>query len=194
MWEDSSYCWVVLCKNKWFHLRQNLFNSHRIPLGEADAVMPMPSLDRHFRVQCDQCRKEYFYKPSDVRRFEQELPEGFTPHPLFRAEGERRRSKRAVMEVPVVVSGESVENQPFREETFATAPSENGALIALSVQVRPGQALLLTSPRSRTQLTAKVVRINPAGKGRSQVGIEFAEPAVGFWPAGTLVRKLLHKR
>ena len=84
MWEDNHYCWVVLCKNHWFHLRQNIFFGHRIPLGEADAVTPLPALDDRFAVRCDDCGKEYLYKPSEVRRFEQELPESFTPHPLFR--------------------------------------------------------------------------------------------------------------
>ena len=84
MWVDSHYCWVVLCKNHWFHLRQNLFFRHRIPLAETDPVSPRPSLEGHFRVQCDDCRKEYFYKPSEVLKYEQELSDSFTPHPLFR--------------------------------------------------------------------------------------------------------------
>ena len=194
MWEDSSYCWVVLCKNRWFHLRQSLFSSHRIPLGETDAVMPMPPLERHFRVRCDECRKEYFYKPADVRRFEQELPENFAPHPLFRLDGERRRSKRSVMRVSVIVRGESVESTPILEETFATSPSDNGALLFLSAQVRTGQTLLVTNPRSHQQIKAQVVRISPAEKGRSQVGIEFAEPAAGFWPAETLAKRFWHQQ
>jgi hypothetical protein len=84
MWVDSHYCWVVLCKNHWFHLRQNLFFRHRIPLAEADPVATRPSLEDRFRVRCDDCRKEYFYKPSEVLKFEIELPDSFTPHPLFR--------------------------------------------------------------------------------------------------------------
>ncbi len=84
MWVDSYYCWVVLCKNHWFHLRQNLFFRHRIPLAETDPVATRPSLEGRFRVRCDNCRKEYFYKPSDVLKSEIELPDSFAPHPLFR--------------------------------------------------------------------------------------------------------------
>ncbi len=84
MWVDSHYCWVVLCKNHWFHLRQNIFFRHRIPLAETDPVAPRPSLEGRFRVQRDDCRKEYFYKPSEVLKYEQELSDSFTPHPLFR--------------------------------------------------------------------------------------------------------------
>jgi len=84
MWADSQYVWVVLCKNHWAHLRINLFYRHRIPLAETDPVDPRPVLNGPFRVRCDSCGKEYFYKPSEVLRFEQELPDNFTPHPLFR--------------------------------------------------------------------------------------------------------------
>src|ERR1700687_6467862 len=45
---------------------------------------PRPSLEGRFSVQCDDCRKEYFYKPSEVLKYEQELSDSFTPHPLFR--------------------------------------------------------------------------------------------------------------
>lgn len=84
MWEDRQYCWVVICKNRWYHVRQNLFFGHRILLGETDSVTPLPALNGRFTVRCDDCRKEYSYKPEEVRRFDQELPESFTPHPLFR--------------------------------------------------------------------------------------------------------------
>ena len=84
MWVDSHYCWVVLCKNHWYHVPKNLYFRHRIPLAESDPVAPRPSLEGRFRVRCDDCRKEYFYKPSEVLKSELELPDSFTPHPLFR--------------------------------------------------------------------------------------------------------------
>ena len=84
MWDDINYCWVVLCKNHWFHMRKNLFFRHRIPLGETDAVSPPPSLHAGFKVRCDACRKEYEYEPSDLLRHEVKPEETFTPHPLFR--------------------------------------------------------------------------------------------------------------
>ena len=83
MWEDSNYCWVVLCKNHWFHMRQNFFFRHRIPLALTNAVEPLPSLGKRFMVRCDDCGKMYTYKPKDLRRIEQELPKSFKPHPLF---------------------------------------------------------------------------------------------------------------
>ena len=84
MWEDSNYCWIVLCKNHWFHLMHNLLFKHRIPLGFTDAYMTLPPLNGPFSVQCDVCGAVYSYEPSEVLRVEQDLPDSFKPHPLFR--------------------------------------------------------------------------------------------------------------
>jgi hypothetical protein len=86
MWENETYCWVVLCKNRWYHLRQNLFHGHRIPLAVTDAVSARPAIDQRFEARCDDCGKTYVYRPSEVLRYEQEPAAGFTPHPLFREE------------------------------------------------------------------------------------------------------------
>ena len=86
MWEDSSYCWVVICKNRLYHMRKNLFHGHRIPLAVTDGVSSRPPIDQRFEVRCDDCGKEYVYKPSEVFRYEQEPPASFTPHPLFQDE------------------------------------------------------------------------------------------------------------
>jgi serine/threonine protein kinase len=84
LWVDSNYCWVVVCKNNWFHRRPNIFNVHRVPLGETDAVLPRPPIDKGLAIRCDECGKEYTYKPSEVLRYEMEVPAFFVPHPLFR--------------------------------------------------------------------------------------------------------------
>ena len=86
MWEDSSYCWVVTCKNHIYHIPRNFIDRHKIPLAETDAVTPRLPVKVSFKVRCDSCGKEYVYKPSDVLRLEKHLPEGFVAHPLFRQE------------------------------------------------------------------------------------------------------------
>ncbi|HYY72894.1 MAG TPA: protein kinase [Candidatus Bathyarchaeia archaeon] len=84
LWVDSNYCWVVVCRNNWFHRRPNIFNVHRIPLGQTDAVMPRPEIDKPFVARCDECGKKYTYAPSDVLKYEMEVPASFVAHPLFR--------------------------------------------------------------------------------------------------------------
>jgi hypothetical protein len=89
MWKDNRYFWVVLCKNRWFHMRESLSLNYRqrIPLAETDSVAACPIGNTTFNVRCDKCGKEYSYRASDVLKFELEAPDSFTPHPLFRDEG-----------------------------------------------------------------------------------------------------------
>lgn len=80
---STDYFWVVLCKNTRFHRKGNLFHQHTIPLGETDAITPMPALSDPIRVRCDNCGEEYAYKAKEVLRAEIEVPEKFVPHPSF---------------------------------------------------------------------------------------------------------------
>ena len=82
-WNQSAYCWVVICKNVRFHRHANINSGHKIPLGETDAMTPPPAITSLFVVQCDECGKECSYGPEDVLRLELSLSEPFTPHPLF---------------------------------------------------------------------------------------------------------------
>jgi len=66
MWEDSSYCWVVVCKNHIYNFPRNFIYRHKIPLAEADAVTSRPPVSQPFRVRCDMCGKEYL---SDLSLF-----------------------------------------------------------------------------------------------------------------------------
>jgi len=113
MWEDANYCWIVLCKNHWFH--KNIFFRHRIPLGQTDAVTPLPPLGKHFTVRCDECRKTYTYKPKDVRKVELELAESFKPHPLFREDAEDVDSNRGTSQ-EVRQEGRPKEEPPQKEQ------------------------------------------------------------------------------
>ena len=202
MWEDNSYCWVVLCKNNWFHNRQNLFSKHRIPLAETDVYSPPPSLKGSFTVKCDECHKEYLYKPSEVLRHDQELPASFTPHPLFQVEfmpraiefaeqkaveiatgADRRRSERLPLDVVLVVRGESVERLAFQEETFTTSVSAHGALVVLSTKVALGQTIYLKNPKTQKEMEGRVTRFGPLYGNQAQVGVDFAKPTLTFWPA-----------
>jgi len=176
--EGCSYCWVVLCKNYWFHFQRNLFTSHPIPLGRADA--PAPTINGQFRVRCDECGEEHLYVRSNVWKYEQELPASFIPHPLFVIDGERRRSKRWSSEVMLRVLGQSREKGVFEEEVLATSLSEQGAQIGLSANVRVGQTLILKNPRTQKELVSHVVRLERR-TGRPQVGVEFLRPAPEFW-------------
>jgi hypothetical protein len=101
-------------------------------------------------------------------------------------DAERRRSERLLLDVPLVVRGESTESQPFQERTFTISVSANGALLVLATKVALGQTLLLSNLHSQDEVVGRVVRFGIPYGGLAQVGIDFAQPAPEFWPVESL--------
>jgi hypothetical protein len=95
---------------------------------------------------------------------------------------ERRRSPRRLLDVPLIVSGETAENQPFREETFTISVSAHGALVLLATRVALGQTVLLIKPETRQEQQGRVSRLGAPYGGLAQVAVEFAQPVPEFWP------------
>jgi hypothetical protein len=85
LWDDPTYYWVVICKNKRFHNHTNILFGYKIPLGETDAVSSPPAIPGPFRVLCGECRHEYSYNPKEILRLELTDPGSFSLHPLFLA-------------------------------------------------------------------------------------------------------------
>ena len=98
------------------------------------------------------------------------------------AQPERRRSPRRLLDVALVVRGESAEKQPFREETFIISVSAHGALVLLATRVALGQTLILVKPETQQEQEGRVSRLGSPYGGLAQVAVEFARPAPEFWP------------
>ena len=94
---------------------------------------------------------------------------------------ERRRSQRLLLDVPLIVRGESMEGHSFQEETFTISVSAHGALLILAAKVKIGQRLLLVNPQTQDEKEGRVARFGSPYGGLAQVGIEFARPAPEFW-------------
>ena len=95
---------------------------------------------------------------------------------------ERRRSPRRLLDVPLIVSGETAENQPFSEETFTISVSAHGALVLMATRVALGQTVVLIKPASRQEQEGRVSRMGSPYGGLAQVAVEFAQPVPEFWP------------
>jgi hypothetical protein len=102
---------------------------------------------------------------------------------------ERRRSARLPTQVTVVVCGQSPENQRFEEETSTLSINDHGALVVLATEVTLGQRVLLMNSQTWNERAGRVTRLGAVDGGRTQVGIEFAEPSPGFWPLGAPPKK-----
>lgn len=98
------------------------------------------------------------------------------------AQLERRRSPRRLLDVPLIVSGETAEKQPFSEETFTISVSAHGALVLLANRVALGQTIVLIKPETRQEQKGRVSRLGAPYGGLAQVAVEFAQPVPEFWP------------
>ena len=93
-----------------------------------------------------------------------------------------RRSERVLIDVPVVIRGETADHRAFEEETFTVTVSAHGALVMLATQVALGQKLLLLNPKNLDQREGRVAYKSADHAGLSKVALEFAQPAPEFWP------------
>ncbi len=93
----------------------------------------------------------------------------------------QRRSQRVLLTVPVLVQSEAEGGQSVLEEAQTLIVNAHGALIALAMNVEIQQPLLLKNQKSQDQEPCKVVYVGPAVNGKTQVGVEFTQPASHFW-------------
>jgi hypothetical protein len=94
---------------------------------------------------------------------------------------DRRRSERLLMDLAVIIEGESQNQKPFREETFTVVVNAHGAVIMLAAIVDLGQDLIVVNSETREQLEGRVVERGAPYGGMTKVAIEFAHPAPEFW-------------
>jgi len=85
------------------------------------------------------------------------------------------------LDVPLIVRGDSAENQPFREETFTISVSAHGALVLLAAKVALGQTLVLMKPETHQEQEGRVSRLGSPYGGLAQVAVEFSQPVPEFW-------------
>jgi PilZ domain len=92
----------------------------------------------------------------------------------------QRRSERVLIDIPVVIRGQS-DSRAFQEETFTVTISAHGALLMLETNVLLGQRLIVMNGKSFDEREARVVYKGAIHAGLAQVAVEFAGPAPEFW-------------
>jgi hypothetical protein len=105
---------------------------------------------------------------------------------------ERRRSPRRLLDVPLIVIGETPEKQPFCEETFTISVSAHGALMLLAAPVALGQTIILVKPENSEGQEGRVSRLGTPHGGLAQVAVEFSQPAPEFWPDAAVATHRAH--
>ena len=93
----------------------------------------------------------------------------------------QRRSERIILDVPILIRGETADKRTFQEETFTLIVNAHGAQLMLETKVALGQRLVVMNPKNWDECECKVAFVGPPYAGLARVGIEFTRPAPEFW-------------
>jgi hypothetical protein len=86
-----------------------------------------------------------------------------------------------LLAVRILVTGVRADGQRFSEEICTSVVNAHGALLQLGERVLVGQLLTVRNLSSNEQLQAAVAAAGFMQSGKSEIGIEFLEPAPRFW-------------
>jgi hypothetical protein len=92
---------------------------------------------------------------------------------------EPRRTQRVRIGMSVEVR--STEAELFQEKTKTITVNANGCLVLLAAKVKRGQKLIISNPQTLEELACSVIFQGDYNSGKSEVGLEFSEPAPKFW-------------
>lgn len=94
---------------------------------------------------------------------------------------DRRRTKRANVQIPLFVYGYTVKDAPFFEDACTIEINAHGALIAMRTLVQPGEKLLLTNAHNQRTQECTVVWALARSGAEVQAAVEFAAASPHFW-------------
>jgi len=89
---------------------------------------------------------------------------------------ERRRSTRLPIRLTLMICSDGLQ-----EQTSTFSLNAHGVLVSLAATVTIGQRLIIQNPENWAKRAGRVTRVGRRYAGRTEVGIEFLEPAPDFW-------------
>ena len=95
--------------------------------------------------------------------------------------GEKRRSSRVTLAVPIRVDGENIVGEKFIVSTVTVALSQFGCLLQLDEDVLIDQTLVLMNEHTRQSAQGRIVSTRRQRNGHKYVGVEFISPCENFW-------------
>lgn len=95
--------------------------------------------------------------------------------------GEKRRSSRVTLAVPIRVDGETIKGEKFILSTTTTVLSEFGCLVNMEEEVMVDQTVVLMNEHTRQSAQARIVSTRRHRNGHKYVGLEFISKSENFW-------------
>src|SRR5262249_41143097 len=80
-----------------------------------------------------------------------------------------------------VHASRTTRGQRIHEETQMVSVREKGGVVRMSAYVPLGEPIVLTNNESGAEVLCRVRKIIPFAGNQSDVELEFAQPALGFW-------------
>jgi hypothetical protein len=93
----------------------------------------------------------------------------------------RRRTQRVKIAIPVVVKIPRANASFYEETTETVVVNAHGCLARLAVPLEQGQQIHIINSKSAEERASTVVWIGQFSEGKTEVGLEFSEPAPRFW-------------
>jgi len=94
----------------------------------------------------------------------------------------RRRSERVVLRITVLILAEDEERKQIQEKAETQVVNAHGGLLRMRQHLHVGQSFLLNNPRSNSEMSCRVVRLEEDGMDFYKIAFEFDRPAPNFWP------------
>ena len=93
----------------------------------------------------------------------------------------RRRTQRVKIAIPVTVRIPRANASFYEEPTETVVVNSHGCLARLAVPLEQGQQIHIINSKSADEQVCTVVWIGKFSEGKTEVGLEFSEPAPRFW-------------
>jgi hypothetical protein len=93
----------------------------------------------------------------------------------------RRRTQRVKIAIPVTVRIPKANASFYEEATETVVVNAHGCLALLAVPLATGQQVRIVNAKSSEERECAVVWIGKFNEGKTEVGLEFSEPAPRFW-------------
>ncbi len=94
----------------------------------------------------------------------------------------RRRSQRVLLQVAVLIVGETSEGSRVRAQAFTQVVNAHGGLLDAPFRMTAGQRLTLVNPHTGKEVSCHIIRLDKPSDGCFPTAFEFDEPSPYFWP------------
>jgi hypothetical protein len=94
----------------------------------------------------------------------------------------RRRSQRVMLQVAVLVIGETPQGHQVRAEASTQVVNAHGGLLNAPFRMAAGQKITIVNPQSGQAATCRIVRVDVPSDGYYPTAFEFDERNPRFWP------------